>query len=127
MWQTYRQSIRKSYEQGSDTVQLILCPEGLEIGKNFETNQKIADVHALRQTKLCCMSAIDQRTQDMVRWVDREHRLFTDPTCNKFILKPVDNSDEKFIIEMPYGDLRPKLISYNNKVIYTSQIACSSK
>ena len=66
------------------------------------------------------MSAIDQRTQDMVRWVDREHRLFPDPTCNKFILKPVDNSDQKFIIEMPYGDLRPKLISYNNKVIYTS-------
>ena len=97
----------------------MLTHQGLEIGQNFLTGEAISDEsgelqECLHYAKLCCNGgAVDQRTYQMIRMVDIKHPSWYDPMCNKFVLRPCETNPDKYYIEMPYGDTRPKLCSYN--------------
>ena len=52
--QTYLQSINRSCQLGTDNIQFILTKEGLEIGKYFNTREKVGDDLVQKYTKLCC-------------------------------------------------------------------------
>ena len=128
--ETYRKSIKKMHETGNDTVQFVLTNQGLEIGKNYVTKDKVpnSDQCKLRETKLCCAnSSIDQRSQDVIRWVDEKHKQWFDPMSNKFVLRHHEDHLDKFFIEMPYGDRRPRLTTNLRTFTYSSQIICSAK
>ena len=63
----------------------------------------------------------------MIRWVDGSHRLWSDTWCTKFVIRPSEDDQERFYIEMPYGEFRPRLTTYNKVVNYSSLLVCSSK
>ena len=46
--------------------------------------------------------------------------------CNKFVLKTFNNAPDKFFIEMPYGDFRPRLTIYDRDFLMKSDITCST-
>ena len=61
------------------------------------------------------------------------HKPWVNSECNKFVLTPAsDQSDpnqpkDQFFIEMPYGDIRPKLTTYDRNFNLKSDITCSAK
>ena len=88
------------------------------------------EINKVRYTKLCCnRQPVEQRSYDMIKWVDIKHKQWYDPMCNKFVLTPVaqDNSCNKFYIEMTYGEQRPRLTTYDRSFLMKSDITCSAK
>ena len=115
---------------GTDEVQFVLTKAGMEIGKNFKTNIKAKDSEEfeLRETKLLCnKNQVNPGTYEMIKWADNHHTLWGDPHCTVFTLSPVRASLENFHIEMPYGNIHPRLISYDRDIRFRSYLACSAK
>lgn len=81
----------------------------------------------LRETKLCCSRLVNQRSYSVIKCVDTTYEHAADPQHTKFVLQPIDDSPNKFYIEMPFGETRPKLISYNKSINIASNIISSAK
>ena len=101
----------------------------MEIGKNFTTDLIDPDTNQfiMRETKLCCTKIVNQESYSMVKWVDSAYDNWSDPQCTKFVLQPIDECSDKFYIEMPYGNVRPRLASYSDSVTIQSNVISSTK
>lgn len=127
---TYFKALQNNSKIGTDKFQFILTEDGLEIGRDFKTDDVIEDTgqQILRRTKLSCNKGeVDQRGYESIKWVDQQHKHWDNPKSNKFVIKPVLGTDNQFIIEIPFGDRRPKLIPYNPQANFSSAICCSAR
>lgn len=103
---------------------------GLNIGKFFVSTVKAPDSEEfmIKETRLICNSnQVNPGSYQFIKWTDNQHPLWSDPRCTIFTLQPIENSLTQFHIEMPYGDLQPRLISYDKDIRLKSYLISTAK
>ena len=78
----------------------------------------------LRETKLCCHKAVNLHGYSVIKMVDNKYENWRDPQCNKFVLVHDHLELDQFYIEMPYGEIRPKLATYSKEPKISSTVIC---
>lgn len=63
----------------------------------------------------------------MIKMVDSSHVNWSDPKCCKFTLHQLGYRADKFHIQMTYGDVKPRLVSFDQNIRMSSKLACSAR
>lgn len=84
----------------------------------------------LREVRFICSSnQVQPGSYEMMKLTDQSHSFWSDPSYSTFVLHKLEDGGDgdKFRIQMPYGDIQPRLISYDRDIRMYSQLASSAR